>query len=70
MLIPLTICSFMGKSDSLSKRNYVTSFMAMSMAAPGILALLQEQDGDYFVTGPLRNHRVLFGMVLFRLERL
>ena len=52
LVIPLTIYSFMGKSDSVFLNEIMLSFMAMSLAASGIsYFLLQEQDGDYFVTG-------------------
>ena len=52
MVIPLTIYSFMGKSESIFVNEIMLSFMAMSMAASGIsFFLLQEQSGDYFVSG-------------------
>jgi len=52
MVIPLTVYSFMGKSESVFVNEIMLSFMAMSMAASGIsFFLLQEQSGDYFVSG-------------------
>lgn len=52
MVIPLTIYSFMGKSESIFVNEIMLSFMAMSMAASGIsFFLLQEQSGEYFVSG-------------------